>query len=83
MRALLLMLGRDDDVSTTDVATALGLPNPTTHRTLEELAAHGVIARESQGQGKADLWRVKRWARSLHRARNLFRNVGSTYLSLY
>jgi IclR helix-turn-helix domain len=68
LRALLLMLGRDDDVSTTDVATALDLPNPTTHRTLEELAAHRVIARKSQGQGKADLWRVKRWARSLHRA---------------
>jgi Bifunctional DNA primase/polymerase, N-terminal/Primase C terminal 1 (PriCT-1) len=68
LRALLLMFGRDDDVSTTDVATALDLPNPTTHRTLEELAAHRVIARKSQGQGKADLWRVKRWARSLHRA---------------
>jgi Bifunctional DNA primase/polymerase, N-terminal/Primase C terminal 1 (PriCT-1) len=68
LRAFLLMLGRNHDVSTTDVATALDLPNPTTHRTLEELAAHGVIARKSQGQGKADLWRIKRWARSLHRA---------------
>jgi bifunctional DNA primase/polymerase-like protein/primase-like protein/IclR-like helix-turn-helix domain-containing protein len=68
LRAFLLMLSRDSDVSTTDVATALDLPNPTTHRTLEELAAHGVIARKSQGQGKADLWRVRRWARSLHRA---------------
>jgi DNA-binding IclR family transcriptional regulator len=68
LHAFLLMLNRDQDVSTTDVATALDLPNPTTHRTLEELAAHGVIARKSQGQGKADLWRVKRWARSLHHA---------------
>jgi hypothetical protein len=68
LRAFVFMLSRDDDVSTTAVATALDLPNPTTHRTLEELAAHGVIARKSQGQGKADLWRVKRWARSLHHA---------------
>jgi hypothetical protein len=68
LRALRFMLGHDGDASTTDVATALDLPNPTTHRTLEELAAHGVIARHSQGQGKADLWRVKRWARSLHAA---------------
>ena len=83
LRAFEFLLARDDDeTTTTDVATELGLPNPTTHRTLEDLAAHGVIARESQGQGKADLWRVKRWARSLPR-RNLFRNVGSTYLSLY
>lgn len=68
LRTFLLMLSRDTDVSTTEVATALDLPNPTTHRVLEDLAAHGVIARKSQGQGKADLWRVKRWARSLHHA---------------
>jgi IclR-like helix-turn-helix domain-containing protein len=68
LRAFLFMLYHDDDVSTTDVATALDLPNPTTHRTLEELAAHGVISRNSQGQGKADLWRVRRWTRSLHSA---------------
>ena len=45
--------------TTTDVATELGLPNPTTHRTLGDLAAHGVLERESQGQGKPDLWRFK------------------------
>ncbi len=58
----------NDDASTTDVATTLGLPNPTAHRTLEDLAAHGVISRESQGQGKADLWRIQPWARDHYRA---------------
>jgi hypothetical protein len=66
LRAFELMLTRDDDVATTDIATALDLLSQTTRRTLEELAAHGVIARHSQGQGKADMWRLKRWARSLH-----------------
>ena len=56
------------DATTTDVATELGLPNPTTHRTLGDLAAHGVVERESQGQGKADLWRIQAWAAERYRA---------------
>ena len=31
------------------------------HRVLEDLAAHGVLVRESQGQGKADLWQAEPW----------------------
>ena len=57
-RALEFLLAHDAP-TTTDVATALGLPNPTAHRILEDLAAHDVIARDSQGQGKADLWRIE------------------------
>ena len=44
-------------VETADVATALGLPTNTARRILEDLAAYGLVTRESQGQGKADLWR--------------------------
>jgi hypothetical protein len=62
LRALELLLGREQ-ATTTELATMLGLPNPTTHRTLVELAAHDVVARRSQGQGKPDLWRVKAWTR--------------------
>jgi DNA-binding IclR family transcriptional regulator len=46
----------------------LGLPNPTTHRVLQDLAAHDVISRESQGEGKADLWRIRRRTVDLHAA---------------
>jgi hypothetical protein len=60
-QTLELLIARSDAGSTTDVATALGLPNPSTHRVLEDLAAHGVLSRESQGQGKADLWHVEPW----------------------
>ncbi len=56
-----------DEATTTNVATELGLPNPTTHRTLDDLAAHGVLERESQGQGKPDLWRVQEWAAERYR----------------
>ena len=53
LRALRYLLAHGDvETTTTDVATELGLPNPTTHRTLSDLAAHGVVARQSQGQGK-------------------------------
>jgi hypothetical protein len=44
------------DVTTTDVALALGLPNTTTHRNLEDLAAYHLVERHSQGQGKPDRW---------------------------
>jgi hypothetical protein len=66
--AIVLFIGASLRSRARPRATELDLPNPTTHRTLEELAAHRVIARKSQGQGKADLWRVNRWARSLHHA---------------
>jgi hypothetical protein len=66
--ALEFLLGHDEEGSTTDVATALGLPNPTTHRTLSDLAAHGVLIREPQGQGKPDLWLVEPASAALYRA---------------
>ena len=45
----------------------LGLPSPTAHRVLEDLAAHAIVARVSQGPGKADLWRVKPKTAALYR----------------
>jgi hypothetical protein len=42
-RALELLIDREEAATTTDIATALGLPNPSTHRVLEDLAAHAVI----------------------------------------
>jgi hypothetical protein len=51
----------NDNAETTDVATNLGLPTTTTRRILEDLAAHGLIARHSQGQGKADCWSLTDW----------------------
>jgi len=67
LQALEFLLGRDE-ATTSDVATELDLPTQTTRRTLEDLAAHGLIARESQGQGKPDLWRIQPWTAERHRA---------------
>jgi hypothetical protein len=52
---------RSKTVETADVAVALGLPTNTTRRILEDLAAYGLVTRESQGQGKADLWHHANW----------------------
>ena len=52
----------NDAAETTDVATNLGLPTTTTRRILEDLAAHGLISRQPQGQGKADRWKQTAWA---------------------
>ena len=57
--ALEYLLLVTESATTTTIATVLGLPNPTAHRVLEDLAAHAVIARESQGQGKADIWHIR------------------------
>lgn len=59
-RTLEFLLERES-ANTTEIATTLGLPNPTAHRVLEDLAAHNVIERESQGAGKADIWRIQAW----------------------
>ena len=49
------------NVETSDVAIELNLPTVTTRRILEDLAAHGLVTRCSQGQGKADLWDRADW----------------------
>jgi hypothetical protein len=40
------------------IAEAIGLPTVTTRRVLEDLAAYGLVVRDSQGQGHADTWTV-------------------------
>jgi len=46
------------DETTSKIAAVLGLPTVTVRRTLEDLAAYGLIKRTSQGQGNADLWSI-------------------------
>jgi hypothetical protein len=43
---------------TATVAKAIKLPTITARRALEELVIYGLIERDSQGPGKADLWRT-------------------------
>jgi len=57
-RQVLELLVDTDTVTTRSAAEALGLPTTTVRRTLEDLAAHAVLIRESGGEGKADLWRL-------------------------
>jgi hypothetical protein len=52
---------KDNTVETTAVAVELGLPTTTTRRILEDLAAHGLVIRISQGQGRPDRWHRADW----------------------
>jgi DNA-binding transcriptional ArsR family regulator len=61
--ALEYLLAKPEPRAVTVVAEALGYPTSTTRRTLEDLAAHGLVTRESRGQGKADYWRSSAWLR--------------------
>jgi hypothetical protein len=47
---------------TSTVAVMIHYPTGTTRRGLEDLAAYGVVSRESRGSGNADLWRLSSWA---------------------
>ncbi len=51
------------ELTTADVATAIGYPTQTTRRALEDLAAHRIVNRAPGGQGKADQWTLTSWAR--------------------
>jgi hypothetical protein len=46
--------------STQTVGNAIGLPTNTARRVLEDLAAYGLVERESQGKGKPDIWTATR-----------------------
>jgi len=44
------------DIETGDIAIDLGLPTNSARRILEDLEAHGLVTRFSQGDGKPHLW---------------------------
>jgi hypothetical protein len=50
--------------NTTTVGIGVVHPTKTVKRALEDLAAHGVVERESGGQGRGDLWQLSDGARS-------------------
>jgi hypothetical protein len=54
--------------STTTIADQIGYPTKTTHHYLEELVALGLADRLVQGEGKADLWIVRKDAIALFEA---------------
>jgi DNA-binding MarR family transcriptional regulator len=65
-RVLSYLFDNGCQAETTALATALGYPTQTTRRTLEDLAAHGIVIRE-KGM-KADLWSVPESILMLHKA---------------
>jgi hypothetical protein len=67
-RGLEYAVDRPGSFTTTDLAEDLDHPTSTTRRALEDLTAHGLLARSKQGKGKADLWHATDWARDRWRA---------------
>jgi hypothetical protein len=60
--AALECLARNGSADTTSIAIAVNYPSTTARRTLEDLAAHSLVHRAPQGQGKADLWSLSSFA---------------------
>jgi len=68
-RAIILhFLGEGQNLlsTTREVEIQLRLPTPVTHRTLEDLASHGVV--EKVGSSGADCWRASEWLRDRYEA---------------
>ena len=58
-RAIEHLVAADKPQETAEVAHAIGYPNNSTRRVLEELHGLALINRRSQGQGAADLWEMR------------------------
>jgi len=48
-------------VTTKTIAEAMDLPTNTVRRVLQGLTAYGLLARQGQGEGNADLWAPTAW----------------------
>lgn len=62
------LAGQDGAVSTSKVGAAIGLPASTVRRTLQDLAAHGVVELTHEMQDKRDpleAWALSEWCRGL------------------
>lgn len=55
---------------TSEIATAIDYPTGTARRTLEDLAAHGIVSRTSAGTGNADVWEATPFTISRYEAVN-------------
>jgi hypothetical protein len=54
-------IDKGGSMETAQVATALGLPTTTVRRVLEDLAAYGLVLRQSGKKGEADTWLKCLW----------------------
>lgn len=59
--AMTTLLAAKGEMPTAAVAEAIGYPQKTTERTLEDLAAHGIVTANRQGQRKATTWQITDW----------------------
>jgi hypothetical protein len=57
------LIRQPDGATTTEIAERVSYPTTTARRALEDLTAHGIVRRESGGQGRADHWHVAAWTR--------------------
>ena len=61
-RDVLNALQEVSSVATGEVVDRIGYPKGTTRRTLQDLAAHGLVTREPGREGNSDYWRLSEWA---------------------
>ena len=60
--ALCALNRRAGQVTTKEIAEAIGYPTTTARRALEDVHAHGLVSRHGGEQGSADRWNLESWA---------------------
>ena len=65
-RVLAYLFRDPTEVDTPEIAAHLGYPTQTTRRTLEDLAAHGIVTR--QKTKSADVWAIPEGIKTLYKA---------------
>ena len=58
---MIALLDGGGEMTTSDIATAIGYPLRTTERTLDDLVAHGIAVVNRYGSGKATTWQITDW----------------------
>lgn len=64
-RAFELLIAKNEQLDTAEVAEAIGYPTNTTRRVLEDMHGLGLILKEHGGQGRADKWQVSDYTKEL------------------
>ena len=57
------LMGREAPSTTSELAERVSYPTTTARRSLEDLAAHGIVIRQAGGAGRSDRWQPSDWTR--------------------
>lgn len=77
-KTMTTLIAGPSEMTTANIAEAIGYPKMTTERALEDLVAHGVVVANRNGQGKATTWQISPWTAENYAAATSSEMAGDT-----